>query len=713
MVKSIVLDAHLKQISLRKCLIDRKILIFLCFWMTLPTFAQKEADSLDKFAPLALGLEEIMNLKVKERLDNEVSIASKKVLEIREAPGIVSVITKDEILKSGARDLIDVLSLIPGFYFCHDIAGVVGISTRGNWAHEGKMLLQINGISLNETLFATTFYGNRFPVEAIQRIEIIRGPGSAIYGGYAELGVINIITQSGEEINGLKTSLTYSQTAKGLDRANGFLSFGKRKDELNLAFFAYHGIGGRSQHMFEDFYGHRFRMDYHTSRLSPTMFYGSINYKNLEIKYFHENYHATNQIGFGKNLPRAFEIDFRTKALQSTYKVLISEKTWLISKIEVSHFVPYHSSSESAYRLDREKPEDYGGIYENTVSRRLLANTVLSYEPSDNSSILIGIESFEDKGDAKAEIDFLFQNGKKEVFYYNHAAFVQGLFRTKWFTLTAGGRIDYHNKFGDAFAPRFAITRIWKKVHAKILLSNAFRQPSIQNIDLNPDIKPEKTNVIELETGYLWNEKFSTKINFFDTKINNPIVYLVDEQGENYENYGKVASRGIELEATWKDPKWGYCKMNYSFYHSYENTVSLYAVPKKGIALSKDFSEGELLTSSSLLGISQHKTIVYGSLNITKNFSLNPSLCLLGRRYGFVGIDEEGTPFVRSFSPQLLIDFQVMKREFLIRDLTLSLGVRNLLDQQILYIQPYNGGSASLPGPSRSFMVRMMYNVPF
>ncbi|MDW8288049.1 MAG: TonB-dependent receptor, partial [Flammeovirgaceae bacterium] len=215
------------------------------------------------------------------------------------------------------------------------------------------------------------------------------------------------------------------------------------------------------------------------------------------------------------------------------------------------------------------------------------------------------------------------------------------------------------------------------------------------------------------ETGYLWNEKFSTKINFFDTKINNPIVYLVEQQGENYENYGRVASRGIELEAIWKDQKWGYCKMNYSFYQSYENTVSVYAVPQKGIALSKDFSEGELLTSSSLLGIPQHKTVVYGSLNVTKNFSLNPSLCLLGRRYGFVGIDEEGIPFVRSFSPQLLIDFQVMKREFLIRGLTLSLGVRNLLDQRILYIQPYNGGSASLPGPSRSFMVRMMYNVPF
>ncbi|MCS6833107.1 MAG: TonB-dependent receptor, partial [Flammeovirgaceae bacterium] len=353
------------------------------------------------------------------------------------------------------------------------------------------------------------------------------------------------------------------------------------------------------------------------------------------------------------------------------------------------------------------------GIYESTVSRRLLTNTILSYEPSDNSNILIGIESFEDKGDARAEIDFLFQNGKKEVYYYNHAAFVQGLFRTKWFTLTAGGRIDHHSKFGDAFAPRFALTRVWKKIHAKILLSNAFRQPSIQNIDLNPDIKPEKTNVLELETGYLWNEKFSTKINFFDTKINNPIVYLVEQQGENYENYGRVASRGIELEAIWKDQKWGYCKMNYSFYQSYENTVSVYAVPQKGIALSKDFSEGELLTSSSLLGIPQHKTVVYGSLNVTKNFSLNPSLCLLGRRYGFVGIDEEGIPFVRSFSPQLLIDFQVMKREFLIRGLTLSLGVRNLLDQRILYIQPYNGGSASLPGPSRSFMVRMMYNVPF
>lgn len=147
-----------------------------------------------------LRLNEVMSLTAKERAENDVSIASRKTLGTREAPGIVTVITREEILKMGARDLIDILNVVPGFHFGTDVTSVVGVGIRGNWAHEGKFLLQLNGISLNETLFATSAYGNRFPIAAIQRIEIIRGPGSAIYGGYAELGVINIITQSGEDI---------------------------------------------------------------------------------------------------------------------------------------------------------------------------------------------------------------------------------------------------------------------------------------------------------------------------------------------------------------------------------------------------------------------------------------------------------------------------------------------------------------------------------
>lgn len=67
-------------------------------------------------------------------------------------------------------------------HFATDVQGVVGLGVRGLWPAEGKHLLIIDDIEMNEMQFASTQYGNEFPADQIKRIEIIRGPGSAIYG---------------------------------------------------------------------------------------------------------------------------------------------------------------------------------------------------------------------------------------------------------------------------------------------------------------------------------------------------------------------------------------------------------------------------------------------------------------------------------------------------------------------------------------------------
>src|SRR4051812_788420 len=72
------------------------------------------------------------NLSIEELLNVEISVASKKALTLRESPGIVTLITQDEIRNSGAHDLMEVLSMVPGLYFGVDVEGVVGIGVRGN-----------------------------------------------------------------------------------------------------------------------------------------------------------------------------------------------------------------------------------------------------------------------------------------------------------------------------------------------------------------------------------------------------------------------------------------------------------------------------------------------------------------------------------------------------------------------------------------------------
>src|SRR5690606_40293057 len=139
---------------------------------------------------------------LQKMLNKNVSVASQN-LSSRETPGIISVVTAEEIENSGARDMVDVLHLVPGFDIAQDLQFVMGLSLRGNWANEGKVLVLMDGQPFNDLLYQSVAVGNRFPVDAIERIEIIRGPGSARYGGSAEYGVINIITKAAGGLDGV------------------------------------------------------------------------------------------------------------------------------------------------------------------------------------------------------------------------------------------------------------------------------------------------------------------------------------------------------------------------------------------------------------------------------------------------------------------------------------------------------------------------------
>src|SRR6478672_5076727 len=159
------------------------------------------AQELDSLLKVSTYTEESDLQKV---LNKGLTVSSSKALSTRETPGIISLITAEEIQNAGARDLIDILRMVPGFDIGQDLQFVMGIGLRGNWANEGKVLVMMDGQPFNELLYQTVAIGNRFPVDAIERIEIIRGPGSAIYGGSAEYGVINIITKAAESLNGVE-----------------------------------------------------------------------------------------------------------------------------------------------------------------------------------------------------------------------------------------------------------------------------------------------------------------------------------------------------------------------------------------------------------------------------------------------------------------------------------------------------------------------------
>ncbi|MGH7980361.1 MAG: TonB-dependent receptor plug domain-containing protein, partial [Limisphaerales bacterium] len=155
----------------------------------------------------SMSLEQLMQIQVPE-----VETASKFEQKATQAPASATVITSDEIKKYGWRTLGDILASVPGFYIANDRNyDYVGVSGVNLGDANNRILLLVNGHRINGDLDDSAPVDMSFilDVDLIDRVEIIRGPGSALYGNNAFFAVINVITRQGKDINGVEGSGTY------------------------------------------------------------------------------------------------------------------------------------------------------------------------------------------------------------------------------------------------------------------------------------------------------------------------------------------------------------------------------------------------------------------------------------------------------------------------------------------------------------------------
>ncbi len=156
------------------------------------------------------SLDELMNI--------EVSSASRKEQRLQETSAAVFVITQDDIRRSPARTVPDLLRMVPGLHVARIGTGKWAVSARGfNGRFADKMLVLIDGRSLYNSMFSGTYWDqNDVPLEIIERIEVIRGPGATMWGANAVNGVINIITKSAAETQGAVVSADVDSNGDGL-----------------------------------------------------------------------------------------------------------------------------------------------------------------------------------------------------------------------------------------------------------------------------------------------------------------------------------------------------------------------------------------------------------------------------------------------------------------------------------------------------------------
>ncbi len=628
----------------------------------------------------------LADLTLLELSQLRVSVASKSAQTLRESPGIVSLITRDEIVASGARDLIDVLRLVPGFEFGIDVRGVTSIGIRGNWAHEGKVLILWDGQSMNEILFPSVQLGNHYPVDLIERIEIVRGPGSAVYGGMAELGVINIVSRAAGDPRGTLANASFGWMAEAPGHQNVSMAFGYRSGSSSLDFSLYAGNANRSDLTMTDFHPgnpfHRFEMAGQQTMDSFFMNLG-VKHAGFTARLIVDRYHLTDRTMYGINLASAPRIDFLSTIADLSYTGVLSRRLRLTPRLTYTGNTPWQCLD-----LNYAPP-----IYLDKRATRLAASVALDYQVNRQTALLSGLEFAQDTGYAGRSSFFMRDPAMKQLSFTNVAAYAQVRSEHSLANLTVGARFERNSKAGNSFVPRFALTREIGPIHFKALFSFAFRSPGIENISRysSTPIVPEKTTVTELETGLRLTSHLSLSINLFDIRIRDPIVFFFDPilKVPAYHNAARTGTQGLETELRWK---WAALDttLAYSHYRARHNQVPDYVVPSDDRAL---------------LGFPRHKLTCQATVQVPGNASANLSATYLSKRFAINGIT--GEEFTED--PLLLLNLFLNFRKVFVQRVSIGVGVTNLLKARYSFIQPYRSDNAPLPGPSREFIVRLSY----
>lgn len=663
-------------------LIKRSILLATLLFSFLDnsrTFASEvEAD------PQAL---ETLNLE--DLLKVRIQGASREKKSLLDSAAIVTVITAEDIQRSGARDINDILNLVPGIELATDNQSINGIVVRGMWANEGKVLLLIDGEEMNEIGFSSVQVGHRYPPESIERVEVIRGPGSAAYGGFAELAVINIISKNAEALKGGFAQIRYGQTASTFSERDISLGYGKQIGDWSLSGFFSTGQAQQSDRNYTDTNGRNLNFN-GTSNRDPIYFNLGASNDSWSFRFIYDRYNLSDQSAYGAMTPMVVHSSFETVDLGINSNLILSDRVTLLPEIHLKQQRPWAVSVPDAVTG--------ASLYYDVTFQQAKLGLSTRMELDSNLIFYVGY-----MGEVQQALDAqpggnqgLFPNGLQSFSLFQNSAFTEINWNTPIANFTLGGRYQSQNYGGVAFVPRVSAVREWDSFHIKALYSGGFREPGLENLRINPALVAEKTQVAELEFGKKIGSDIFTTLNIFDITLNNPIIFNYYSMGINtYQNFPSAGNYGLEYDFRIKKPAYSF-DLNYSYFHAKTNEPIDYEV------------NGQ---PDTLLGVANHKIVLSTSFRVLSerdHLSLTETFLSTREGYDYDANSPTGVS-IHSFKPVFLTNLFFEHSDFLVKNLSLGLGVFNVLNQDYRLIQPYDGGYPPVPVQSRDWVAQLSY----
>jgi outer membrane receptor for ferrienterochelin and colicins len=563
---------------------------------------------------LALGLLAASPGKAAQNIDDEdlaqaygdksfVTIATGTRVPVTRAPALATVITAADIQAIGATDLDDVLQTVPGLTVAHllpydnkPIYIIRGIATQYN----PQVLMLINGIPIT-----SIYLGNRgdvwggMPVENIARIEVIRGPGSALYGADAFAGVVNIVTKDASDIAGTQLGLRqgsfrttdawvqYGGTFGGFDIA-AHLGFGRTDGHKRV-------VEADGQTVNDAIFGTRASLAPGPVSLSRRSLDAQVDVARGDFR-LRSSYKRRDDVGSGGGVAGALDRDGRSETerftADLTYQSTSLAPDWDVT-LQASYFDMATRSRLVLYppgtvflgpfpdgmlgnpaKWERHTRVTAAASYTGFRGHRLRVGTgharedIYRIEESKNFTLVYvpGIGNVPaplgSLVDVTETLPFLDPRRRTSSFVYMQD---EWSFARDW-TLTAGLRRDHYSDFGDTTNPRFAL--VWDvnyNLTAKLLYGRAFRAPSyvelyaINNPVIlgNPTVRPERIRTVEAALAWQASGTLHLGLNAFRYEMEDilrPVPNADPTTGSTTQNAGAQVGRGMELELLW-DPR--------------------------------------------------------------------------------------------------------------------------------------------------------------
>lgn len=515
------------------------------------------------------------------------------------APAVASIFTAEQIKTMGANDIDDVLETVPGLHIARSAVSYNSIySFRGvHSSYNSQVLMLINGVPITNN-----FIGNRnqvwggMPVEAIARIEVIRGPGSAVLGADAFAGVINLITKTAEDITQNEVGARVGEN----NTRDAWFTFGGHQGDLKYSsILEYHKTDGSdktikadAQTALDSVFGTD--VSHAPGELSLGTenidFRGELNYQSLRVR---AGYQLRNNTGVGAGLGEA--LDPSAKQKSERYNVDVTYVSQLTDNFELTTQGSYFDTSQEIKNnyLIYPKGADLGfgapfteGFIGNPENweRHTRVNFTGLYTGIDKHTLRGGIGYYySDLHKTKESKNFGFgPEGEwivpgspvvdvsdtpyiylSETDRTNKYIFIQDVWTlaNDW-ELTAGVRYDDYDDFGDTTNPRLAL--VWStslNLSTKLLYGKAFRAPSYVDTGSinnpvalgNPDLNPEKMETTELAFDYHPGDGVAAVWSFYYYEWDDIIQYIPDEgqPSATAQNYGKQIAYGSEFELSY------------------------------------------------------------------------------------------------------------------------------------------------------------------